>query len=650
MRNPRLKKPTSREWLDNTLSLFCDVSQLLQPPSDEEIWEWADREVWLGADVTSEPGPWRTNFTPYLKGVMETIKDRRVEKVVIQKAARLGATYAAVLNVIGWYIQNDPCPLLLSYPTSDNAKKFSKKNLAAFIRDTSAIRNLVAEARSRDGDNTIFLKMFPGGSLTLIGANSANAMRIDTAKVAIIDEASGDIEIQEGDFVTLIENRTLTFTGRGRKIIILSTPKIKGKCVIEAQYSRSTKQQYNLPCPSCGEMQPLEWTRIVFDTDPVSHRCHACNALHSKREWTHRWDETGQWIEENPDGEYPGFFITALYSPFISWEFMVSKFIEANNEAKVGNFDKLQSFVNTYLAETWEIRGDAVEPHGLMDRREVYHAEIPDRVCYLTAGFDIQVNRIACMVIGHGLDDESWIIDYQELNGSPAKGDVWQGVDEILSKKWSYRNGRRLMILRAAIDSGDGNVTDTVYQFCRARLARGVFAIKGAKTEKAPPIARSKNAKDKNMIMVGVNGIKSDMMERLKIENPGPGYIHFAMDPDGLPACGQDDRFFDMLTAEKKMLVRDKKGYPRYEWVLPSGKYCEAWDCLIYGMAARHMVPSSHGELVKALHRKAVWELPLSEGESDTLPPAVITKMPPRYPSRKGIDRNAIARQQSVAL
>ena len=639
-------------WRRKTLNLFCDeLIPLLTPPPDQEIWQWADDNVWLGQDVTSQPGPWRTDFTPYLRGIMEAVKDRRNERIVVMKAARLGVTYSA-LNTIGYYVAHDPCPIFIVYPTESNAKKFSKKNLAPFIRDTKTVRNLVYEQKSRDSKNTILLKMFPGGSMTLVGANSPNSMRVDTAKIAIIDEADGDIAIKEGDYIKLVENRTLTYSGKGRKIIIISTPKNKGTSLIEAEYESSTMQKFHVPCPTCGLMQPIEWKRIDFET--VTHRCHACDAQHKKNEWFYKWEETGKWVAENPDAEYPGFHLSALYSPFLTWETIIGEWSAAVRESKTGNQSRLQVFINTYLGETWEERGETVESHDLMNRREVYIGEVPDGVCYLTAGFDIQINRIAYKVVGHGLDGEIWVIEYGELNGSPSKGEVWNGVDEILARKWSYRNERRMMILRAAIDSGDGNVSETVYQFCRARLARGVFAVKGATTEKAPPVARSKNARDKNLIMVGVNAIKSDLMARLKITE-GAGRIHFPMDIDGLPVRGVDERYFDMLTAEKRMLVRDKKGFAKYQWVLPSGKFNESWDCMVYAIAARHLLPTSHDELVKALHRKAVWELPPVTHVPVKTPTAPVKQTPkvPGAPAKRrqpALSRNAQLRQKARGL
>jgi phage terminase large subunit GpA-like protein len=330
---------------------------------------------------------------------------------------------------------------------------------------------------------------------------------------------------------------------------------------------------------------------------------------------------------------------------------LLDEFLKANEKAKVGVFGPLITFVNTVLAETWEERGEVVESHSLMDRREVYVAELPDGVCYLTMAIDVQVNRIAYQVIGHGIDEEIWVIEYGEINGSPAKGEVWNAVDELLARKWSYKNGRRIMVLRTGIDSGDGNVTETVYQYCRSRLARGVFAVKGASTEKAPPTARSKKSRERNLIIVGVNGIKSDLLIKLGVQHHGPGYIHFPMDEDGMPVRGIDSRYFDMLTSEKKMLKRDKNGFPKSEWVLASGKFNESWDTLVYAIAIRHTIPTSHETLVKALYRKAMWDLPplevvIDNDDSEIMAP----KKPVSQPRRKPIDRNAAARERSFAL
>jgi len=589
-----LTPPSRRRRYENLLQLFKEeLIPQLAPPPDITISEWADQNVWLGPDVTSQPGPWQTSFAPYQKGIMDAISDKTTERIVIMKAARVGITYSAILNPIGYYIHHEPCPIFIVYPTGDNAKKFSKKNLTPFIRDCKPIRSIVTESHRIDSNNTLLLKLFPGGSLTLIGANSPNTMRVDTAKIAMIDEADGDVEMTEGDYIKLVENRTQTFAGRGRKIIILSTPKFKGTSLIEAEYENSTMEKYHLPCPSCGLMQPLEWSRI--DLEAATHSCCGCEAGHTKREWTRGWGEVGKWVAANPDHTTRGFHVSALYSPFITWEFIIEEWRTANREAAAGQLGKLQTFINTTLGETWEIRGERSDETGLMERREEYYAEVPDGVCCITVAVDTQDNRLAVDVIGWGQQKESWRLGYHELWGDPRiqGSPVWGQLDEVIRKSYKYANGVAVPVVCTCIDMG-GHATEMVRMYCRARRSWNVWAVRGVPGAGKALLYNRVQSKLAGTyeFNLAVDAGKDDVMARLNIKTPGPGYCHFpqgsARDVTGVyeSVRGYDERYFAGLTSEQKVLTKTKKGNRRFEWQLIPGRSNEPFDLAVYNLAA----------------------------------------------------------------
>ena len=589
-----MKTPSRKERCRTLLRFFADeLIPKLAPPPDISIADWADQNVWIGPDVTSEPGPWRTSFAPYQKGIMDAISDRTQEKVVIMKAARVGITYSAILNPMGYYIHHEPCPMLIAYPTGDNAKKFSKKNLTPFIRDCKPIRSLVAETKRTDSNNTLMLKMFPGGSITLIGANSPNTMRVDTIKVLFIDEADGDVEMAEGDYIKLLEKRTETYVGRGRKIVVLSTPKIKGTSIIEKEYKNSTMERYCLPCPSCGEMQPLEWMQVNLNV--VAHSCRSCEALHSESEWKRNWNETGRWIATNPDHTVRGFHVSALYSPFVSWEYIIEEWRKANNEASVGNLGELQAFINTTLGETWEIRGEKADEVAIMDRREEYYADVPDGVCAITIAVDTQDNRLAVDVIGWGVGKESWRLGYHELWGDPRiqGSSVWAQLDDVILKSYRYENGATVPVVCVCIDMG-GHATEQVRAYAKVRRSWNVWAVRGVAGAGQGLLYTRVQSKLAGTFEFNlkVDAGKDDVVARLGVKNPGPGYCHFPRgsqrDITGTyeSARGYDERYFLGLTAEKKVLVKTKKGTHKYEWQLTQGRNNEPFDLAVYNLAA----------------------------------------------------------------
>lgn len=586
------KPPSLKARCDNTLALFGEILQQLRPPPPITIDEWCDQNRFLSSDVTSEPGPWRTAFTPYLREVMRAISDHKTERVVLMSAARAGKTVSSILNPIAYQIANDPGPIMVVFPTVELGERFSKKELAAMIRDTPALRGKVAEARSRDGMNTLSLKMFNGGSIQISGANSGNSLRAVTIKYLYFDEVDGAPESAgtEGDPVRLAERRTTTYSGRGRKIILVSTPTVKGHSRIEVAYENSTQEQWNLPCPSCGEMQPLLWGQVNFET--VEHACRECGALHPKHEWL---AGEGQWIARNPDSPVRGFHVNALVSPFVSWADLVEEWRQATALANVGQFEQLQVFKNTVLGEVWEEVGLKVSEEGLMARREVYYADVPDGVCAITIAADTQDNRLAVDVIGWGAGKESWRLGYSEPWGDPRVpgSPVWAQLDEIIQKPYTYANGVRVPVVCTTIDMG-GHAPDQVCTYAKARQGWNVWAVRGVGGFGKMLIHSTVGSKvaSATVFNLGVDTGKDDVMARLRVKDPGPGYCHFprgdAVDHTGAyeSVRGYDASYFAALTAEKKISVRVKGGHHSYQWQKQSGQRNEAFDTAVYNLAA----------------------------------------------------------------
>jgi phage terminase large subunit GpA-like protein len=352
------------------------------------------------------------------------------------------------------------------------------------------------------------------------------------------------------------------------------------------------------------------------------------------------------WIAENPEARIVGYHINALDHPSITWNDLVEEFIEANAKAGKGDFSLLITFVNSRLAESWELRGEVVESHALEARREVYHAELPDGVCVLTMGVDVQDNRLAYEVVGWGVGYESWGIECAELFGDPRLPDVWNRIDDLLARAWSYGNGKRIQIKRVAVDTG-GHMTPEVYRYCKNREMRGVYPIKGQGGDKLPLTrpASSRNSREKGLFIVGVDGVKADLISWLKVGNPGNGYCHFPKDKDGIPVNGYDANYFEMLTAEKRIPRQDKKGFTRYEWIKPAGARNESFDCRVYARAALRIMSSQDSIMLKRMYLAEPWAGQAVEsktGEKDIIP------VPRKNP--KKVSRNQRARERGIEL
>jgi phage terminase large subunit GpA-like protein len=366
--------------------------------------------------------------------------------------------------------------------------------------------------------------------------------------------------------------------------------------------------------------------------------CPYCGEFFSRSEWE---KGGGKWIAENPEHVVRGFHVNALDSQ-MTWETLISKWVAAQQLAKKGDYTKLKSFINTILAEEWEIQGEVVESHALETRREVYTSEVPDGVCVLTMGVDVQDNRLAYEVVGWGLGFESWGIEYAEIFGDPRRGDVWNRLDDLLARTWSYGNGKRLRISRVAVDTG-GHMTPAVYAYCKARQPRGVYPIKGQGGDKLPLTRPSKESREKGLFIVGVDGIKSDIMSWLKIGQPGDGYCHFPKDMDDIPVRGYDTAYFEMLTAEKRVVVQNKRGFSTYEWHKAAGARNESFDCRVYARAALRIMSPKDDIMLKRIYLAEPWAGQTGEEEPVAVPE-------PGRRKKQVASKNKIARGKGIEL
>ena len=570
------KKKQIKKIKIKTIKLFSDIVKILAPPPKLTISEWADRYRKLSPESSAEPGQWRTERAPYQREIMDAVNDPSIEIVVVMSSAQVGKT-EIINNIIGYYIDYDPAPILLLEPTLDLSQSYSKKRLAPMIRDTPALRGKVKDSKSRDSDNTLLEKGFPGGYIAIVGANSPVGLSSRPIRILLADEidrfpiSAG----AEGDPLSLAEKRTKTFWNK--KKMFVSTPTEKGISRIEAEFEDSTKEEWCLPCPACGRYQPLAWGQLKFED--VTMECKFCKEHFTEYEWK---SGKGKWIAQNKEVYHTkkrGFHLNALSSPWERWETIIKEFKDAKHKGK----QTLKVWVNTYLGESWEDQdGEITDIEMLAKRRERYDSEIPEGVLILTAGIDVQDDRLEVEVVGWGIDKESWGIYYKVFYGDPGQQTVWEQVDSFLKNEFLYKNGEKLCISCTCIDSG-GHYTSEVYKFCKEREYRRIFAIKGyGGTGKSFIGKASRNNRERVALFpLGVDTGKESLMSNLKVEFEGPGYCHFPIDKDR----GYDESYFKGLTAEKRV-IRYSKGQPRFEWIKKSNIRNEPLDLRNYACAA----------------------------------------------------------------
>jgi phage terminase large subunit GpA-like protein len=510
---------------------------------------------------------------------MDAFNDPEIETVVVMASAQSAKT-EALNNCVGYYMDQDPSPILIVEPTLDVAKSWSKDRLTPMLRDTPALKGRVSDARSKDPDSTLLHKVFRGGHLTIAGANSAASLRARPIRILLCD----DIDAfpvsagAEGDPIDLAKKRTTTFWNR--KIGLFSTPTLKDSSRIELAYSISDKRRYYVPCPTCGEYQIMLFTQVMWpEGAPMQavYHCIHCNAPITDNEKL-KMLKQGEWRAEGTKGKIAGFWWNELTSPWVTFANMAVRFVEAQK-----NVETLRVFINTSLAETWEEKYETIDEGHLMDRRENYGPEIPLECGVLTCAVDVQGDHLEAEVVGWGKGKESWGIEHKILEGDPSRPEVWLQLDEYLKGTWMHVSGITLRIFVVCIDSG--YLPDQVYTFVKNKAARHIIAIKGSSSPSMakiisdrPTHGHRKSVQGKTTLYtVGTSKAKEAIYTRLRVKLPGPGYMHF-------PAQYTKD-YFEQLTAERQKLVY-RHGYPVRIWEKKKNVHNEILDIRVYNLAA----------------------------------------------------------------
>lgn len=569
----------------------------LAPDPIMTVSQWADANRVL-PESSAIPGRWKTARVPYMREPMDSLSAHSgVETTVIMAAAQVAKT-EVLLNFLGYCIDQVPAIVLVVQPTLEMAKRFSRERLRSMLEECPVLRSSVRPSRSRDSGNTTLSKVFRGGVLNLAGANAAAGLRSTPARVVLMDEVDAyPIDVEgEGDPVELARARTRTFANA--RILLTSTPTIEGRSRIAAAYAETDQRKYFVPCPSCSHEQVLVWANLKYeDDDPATARyaCEKCGDLigEEHKAWmlaNGKWKPTA----ESKSGAR-GYHVSALYTApglGLSWSACVAEWLKAR---EVGP-ERLRVFVNTVLGETWREKGEAPEWKRLYQRRETYPAGVvPRGAVLLTAGADVQGDRIEVEIVGWGPRHESWSVGYYVLPGDTATTAPFDALEELISRTWPRADGGELPIRLTAIDSGFR--TQHVYEWTRDRPAGRVIATKGRDTLQqlvgAPKVvdiaSTGKRVKRRGARVweVGVSLAKAELYAWLKREpplHPGDpfphGFCHYPEYPES---------WFMGLTAEELVPVRLRTGAIRLEWHKLRERN-EPLDCRVLARAAAYVV------------------------------------------------------------
>lgn len=580
----------------------------LVPPEDLTVSEWAEKNRRLSSESSAEPGPWRTERTPYLREVMNTFTDPKIRHTVMVAASQVGKS-EVLNNCIGYIIDQDPGSILFVHPTTIDAKEYSKLRIAPMIRDCPTLRRKVVAPKSRETGNTILQKTYPGGILTLCGSTEAHALASKPIRYVLGDErdrwaaSAGN----EGDPWDLAMARQTTFYNA--MAFEVSTPTIKNASAIEAAYATGTMERWKSRCPHCGEYHEIQWADIRFEYDEVMiakkktykvkkiyYVCPGCACVSD--EWTMK-RAPARWEAANPAAYEQGtrsFWLNAFVSQWATWESIILKYLNA-----IGSSRKMQVVYNTCFGELWEDRGDLQDEDSLLARREDYGknengspVELPEGVLVLTAGVDTQDDRMEYEIVGHGHFGETWGIEKGLVMGRPDDDATWAKLDEmVFDRVMRFQDNVGLKVSMSFVDEG-GHFTQEVRQRCAARIGKKVFCIKGMpgqdKPYTAPPkkqkiVLRQVQVGTCWQYQLGVDAGKQLIMDNLSVQTPGSKYCHFPRRDD------YGSAYFAGLLSERLVYNEKAKRNP-WQWEkIPGHERNEALDCRNYALAAFKALP-----------------------------------------------------------
>lgn len=548
-------------------------AKTLRPPPKLNLVEWADTYRYLSPEASSEPGRWETSRVEVCRGPMLAVTEKGVEQITIQACTQLLKT-ELILNICGYFIHQDPSPILVVQPTGELVETWSKDRLDTMVRDTPAITDLVKSKKSRDTENTIKRKSYPGGHLSITASNSPSGVAARPIRLVLFDEinkfpVSAGVE---GDVVTLATERSATFWNC--LIVCVCSPTVHNASRITTEYENSDMRIYEIPCPHCEHKAEPEWKNVKWpDGKPeeAKYYCSNCGVGWSEPERLKALTK-GTWRATEEFKGHAGFKVNKLCSPWENMGALAKKFVKADKALKKErNPELMKAFINTQLAETWKEPGEAPQWEHIYNRREDYPiGEVPSEADFLTCSVDVQKNRLEYEVKAWSRDKQNWSIEVDVLMGLTSTDEPWKKLDLILDKIYPCGNGLNMGIYKLGVDSGYN--TAEVYNWCRKYPAARVYALKGMDGLQAPhglPKVLDFSYKGKKMLKgitlwpMGSSFLKQEFYGKLNIPMPvdaelfAPGFCHFPK---------YESAYFKQLTAEQLVVKINSRGYSTHQW------------------------------------------------------------------------------------
>lgn len=553
-----------------------EALKFLKPPEDITVSEWADKYRILDAKTSAMPGPWRTEQTPYLKGIMDEFNNYETEEIVYIKPTQVGGT-ECLQNMAGYIIQQDPAPTMIVYPTDKLAESISENRLQPMIKAAPTLKK-----RFLENESSKLELQFDGMYLTLAGSNSPSSLASKAIRFLFLDEVDKypGASKKEANPISLARERTKTF--HNRKIFITSTPTLKTGHIWKAKEDADIEKHFFVPCPHCGEYIEFKWKQVHFPKEEgmsladraefASYVCQECGCVITDQDKPDML-RLGEWRTVKQNTKFVrkvAFWMNTLYSPFVRFSEVVKEFLKSKDDP-----EQLQNFVNSWLAEPWEDTKLKTNADLVMERQTEYEElVVPDWAKMLTGGVDVQENCLYWTIRAWG----SYLTSQNIAHGQAFS---FQEVERVMNLEYQMPDGTPMVVALALIDSGYN--ADLVYDFC---VSNSDWALP-SKGSSNPMLSHYKmstvNKTDSrafgmNLVLVDTGKYKDMIAGRMKKKNGSGSWMVYA---------GCDREYAEQVTAEHKVNVKMGNGKVKQEWQ-PKTSHADNHylDCEVYALAA----------------------------------------------------------------
>lgn len=586
------------------------IAAAMAPPPPPDITRWCTENV-VFDDRSPMPGPFNIDRFPFLREIHQVLSpEHPAREVTLKGSAQWGKTVSVINPTLGAWFAHGPLDALVVHPTQSAASEWVQAKWLPMRRQAPELREIFGDGRGEQLDSKFNQETLArDGSLKVASSGSPSDLTGTTRRLVIMDDLAKFEMTDKGDPEALAESRASGF--EDAKILRVSTPLVKGTCRISRAYARSDQRQYHVPCPHCGHMAPLTWENFRSSIDPERlHAAHftcddcGCAITHGDKE---RMVRAGRWVARNARGDHPGFFLWRAYAPQRDWASIAVDYArmmgwttatasgQTEAAVKAGvEAETEQTFYNDVLGLEYEQASGGPDWTALRDRVELDESDtylptgrLPARGVLVTAGVDCQVDRLEVQICAWGRNRRSWTVDYLVIPHEIGAQEAWAALDALLKAEWKTTAGLPLKLDALAIDSGA--FTDDVWSWAKRHPRNRVIVVKGSSSQNGPAMmpmqerrrdGRPEKRRARQGFMLNVSQLKADFYARVTRDDPEErGFCGFAK--------GLGDEFYRQITAEVRVLKRQRSGVVTSQWELvePTRRN-EALDTYLYAEAA----------------------------------------------------------------